>query len=464
MSPDEQAGGASRRDRPLKVLVIEASRANARAAQSLLRSGLPGCAVPAVSDGQLGLDLARAEDPDVVLLGFVNTGIDSFEVCRRLKGDDSPSDIPVVFLAARETDPALRARALDAGGDGLLYAPFDEIQFAAQVRTLARLKGTIRRERAENARMSDLVERCTRALAEALDEHARAESSIRENAEWHRTILQTAMDGFLVNDAEGRVVEVNDAYCRMTGYTRHELLSMRIADLDVRESPEEITARMRRIVERGHERWETLHRRKDGSTFHAGLNVQYHVAGGGRFVGFLRDITERKLAESELLVRSAALQAAANPIVITDIDGTITWANAAFATITGYELSEAIGRNPRVLVRSGAQDAAFYKEMWDTILAGGVWSGELTNRRKNGELFPERMTITPIRDAQGRVDHFIALKEDLTNERRRQAEFLQAQKMESVGRLAGGVAHDFNNLLTVILSYAKFIEEDLLAR
>jgi PAS domain S-box-containing protein len=180
------------------------------------------------------------------------------------------------------------------------------------------------------------------------------------------------------------------------------------------------------------------------------LIISVYSPARGTFVAVFDDITERKRAEAELRLQSAALNAAANGIVITDRDGSIAWINPAFTALTGYSAEEAIGKNPRELVKSGVHDQAFYKHLWDTILTGNVWHGEMTNRRKDGTLYAEDMTITPVKDAGGEITHFIAIKRDLTEEKRLEAQFLQAQKMESVGRLAGGIAHDFNNLLTVI--------------
>ncbi len=129
---------------------------------------------------------------------------------------------------------------------------------------------------------------------------------------------------------------------------------------------------------------------------------------------------ERTRAETTLHLQSAALTAAANGIVITNGDGTIVWVNPAFTNLTGYTAAEAVGRNPRDLVKSGQQKREVYRQLWETILAGCVWTGELVNRRKDGSLYPEEQTITPVRDANGAIAHFIAIKQDLTE--RKQAE------------------------------------------
>jgi two-component system NtrC family sensor kinase len=168
------------------------------------------------------------------------------------------------------------------------------------------------------------------------------------------------------------------------------------------------------------------------------------------------DITDRKKAETELRLQSAALHAAANAIVITDKNGTIEWVNPAFTALSGYSAEEAIGTNPREVLKSGMHSQAFFKELWDTLLAGKVWRGEITNRHKDGTLYPEGQTITPVKDASGEITHFIAIKRDLTEQHKLEAQLHHAQKMESIGTLAGGVAHDFNNILTTIIGYGTF--------
>ncbi|WP_300452180.1 diguanylate cyclase [Accumulibacter sp.] len=122
----------------------------------------------------------------------------------------------------------------------------------------------------------------------------------------------------------------------------------------------------------------------------------------------------RQRLESRLRLFEAALNSAANGIVITDVNATIEWANPAFAKMTGRSLSEAVGRSAGEMLNSGKQDAAFYQRMWATILAGQVWSGELVNRRKDGSLYDEALTISPVTDVKGRIHHFVAIKQDIS--------------------------------------------------
>lgn len=152
--------------------------------------------------------------------------------------------------------------------------------------------------------------------------------------------------------------------------------------------------------------------------------------------GFLINVTERERAEEQLRLQSTALETAANSILLTDHDGIIRWVNPAFVRMTGYTAQEVVGRTPAIL-KSGRQDAAFYRELWTTILAGKVWQGELVNRRKDGSLYSEMMTITPVPGDDGSAGHFIAIKQDVT-EQRKVAEKVRRER-ERLGRMVDKV-------------------------
>jgi PAS domain S-box-containing protein len=170
--------------------------------------------------------------------------------------------------------------------------------------------------------------------------------------------------------------------------------------------------------------------------------------------GVARDITERKRAEAELRRLAAAVEETADSIVITDKDGDIQYVNPAFERVTGYSKEEVLNQNPRIL-KSGKTGEAVYKELWETITRGDVWTGHLINRRKNGTFVEERVTISAIYDESHQIVNYVAVKQDISDLILLEEQLRQSQKMEAIGQLAGGVAHDFNNLLTAINGYSS---------
>lgn len=153
-----------------------------------------------------------------------------------------------------------------------------------------------------------------------------------------------------------------------------------------------------------------------------------------------------------------AIEHSSEAVLITDAQGKIRYVNPAFTRMTGYSREEALGQNPRVL-KSGEHDPTFYQQLWQTILNGEIWHGELINRRKDGSFYTEEMNIAPVRNLRGEVTHFIATKQDVTARKQLEQQLRWVQNVEAIGRLAGGVVHDLNNLLAIISGYGQLLQE-----
>ncbi|MGZ8798299.1 MAG: ATP-binding protein [Thermoanaerobaculia bacterium] len=170
-----------------------------------------------------------------------------------------------------------------------------------------------------------------------------------------------------------------------------------------------------------------------------------------------QQISARRESEEAHRRLSTVVEQASELIGITDAQGVIEYVNPAFERVTGYTRDEALGQTPRLL-KSGKQDAAFYKTLWSVITAGSVWHGHFINRRKDGSHYEEEATISPVRDNDGTITKFVAIKRDVTAEVALGDQLRHAQKIEAIGTLAGGVAHDFNNLLQAMLSIVQVLK------
>jgi PAS domain S-box-containing protein len=169
-------------------------------------------------------------------------------------------------------------------------------------------------------------------------------------------------------------------------------------------------------------------------------------------------VTRHRLQQfNRLLIE--ALESAGDGILITDRHGTILHVNRAMERLTGYARDELLNQNPRLL-RSGVHPPEVYVGLWQAILSGATWQGELTDRRKDGTHFEILQTVSPILDSQGNVTHFIAIQREVTERKQLERQLAQAQKLQSIGTLASGVAHEFNNLLAGITGYASLAMEE----
>lgn len=286
-----------------------------------------------------------------------------------------------------------------------------------------------------------------------ITERKKAEQTLRESETRFRSLIEAAPDAIFVQ-SKGFFVYLNRAAITLFGAVHeNQLLGTAILDRIAPEYRDLVRDRIRIQLETG-QRVPLVEQddvRLDGSRVPVETTAMPILfQGKPSSLVFLRDITARKQAQAERERLLAAIDQSSETIVITDTQGTILYTNPAFETITGYTRKEALGLNPRIL-KSGKHDATFYENLWKTLRSGETWRGQFVNKRKNGSLFTEAASISPVRNAAGDITNFVAVKRDITEHLQLSDQLAQAQKMESIGRLAGGVAHDFNNMLGVIL-------------
>jgi two-component system cell cycle sensor histidine kinase/response regulator CckA len=285
-----------------------------------------------------------------------------------------------------------------------------------------------------------------------------AKNALRESEKRFRSIFQDNLAVmFLIDPVNGSIVDANEAAVRFYGWTRARLLSMRMDEINTIPR-EELMKEMENARLRKRVYFEFRHRLADGSIRDVQVFTSKIEISGKEYLHIIiHDVSDRKKTEEKLLLHTMALQSAANAVIITDMHGMIISVNPAFTTLTGYLPDEVIGQKTSIL-KSGMQNEQYYKHMWETITSGRVWRNEIVNKRKNGSLYTEEMTVTPVINDQGVITNFIAIKQDVTEQKNLQQQLFQAQKVESIGTLAGGIAHDFNNILGIILAYSTLLQ------
>ncbi|NOT12675.1 MAG: EAL domain-containing protein [Methylococcaceae bacterium] len=237
-------------------------------------------------------------------------------------------------------------------------------------------------------------------------------AELQDRNKKYRSVIQTTGDGFWRVNTNGYLLEVNPAYERLSGYSEHELIGLRITNLEAQESPEETAAHIQKIMQQGSDTFETRHRRKDGSVWDTEVITSFISDEGGYFVAFFRDITERKRTEQELLIAASAFETQEG-IMITDTNGNIVRVNRAFTRITGYSSDDAIGKNASIL-RSGRHDQDFYSVIHQALQTASAWEGEIWDHHKDGHIYPQWLAMTAVKDTKGNISHYISNFSDIT--------------------------------------------------
>jgi len=253
--------------------------------------------------------------------------------------------------------------------------------------------------------------------------------ALRRSETKFRTLYDSTRDAVMLLDTKG-FFDCNQATLAMFGcVTREEFCSKHPADvsppkqLDGTDSLTLANQRIATALKKGSDHFEWMHKRANaGETFPAEVLLSaMELDGKPVLQAVVRDITERKQMEEKLRQLSRAVEQSPASIVITDHAGNIEYVNPKFIQVTGYILAEVLGKNPRIL-KSGEMSPEGYGMLWQTITTGKEWRGEFHNKKKNGELYWESASISPIRDLAGRVTHYVAVKEDITARKQNEAE------------------------------------------
>jgi PAS domain S-box-containing protein len=295
----------------------------------------------------------------------------------------------------------------------------------------------------------------------------RTEEALRETEEKFRQLVDTITDVIWMTSPDlGTIHYISPGYELVWGRPVESLYAdpHQWADAILPEDRERVLAIFASLRE-NEAKVEIEYRiaRPDGTVrwvYDRGFQVRDEAGNLVRLAGTVTDVTERKAAEARVLLQSAALEASANAIVITDHKGVIQWVNHAFTTLTGYDVADAIGRSPNIL-KSGRHDIEFYRDLWKTISAGNVWHGEMVNRRKDGTFYSEEMTITPMLNDRAEVTHYIAVKQDVTGRKMLETQLVDLSRQAGMAEVATGVLHNVGNVLNSLNVSANVLREQV---
>lgn len=434
-----------------------------------------GYEVEGCVSAESGLKSHQEKPFDLMILDWFLPGMDGLELCRIIRSLPEGRDVYILVITGGGIGEVLSS-VLDAGASDYLQKPFEFEKLSVHLTIAERQIAQSRKRR-------------------------RAEKALIKNEELLRDFMENAKDLIQIIDSEGNFIYANKYWKEVLGYSNDDFPSLNAFDV-VHEESREFLEKGLEIIRSGKDIPinSLILKSKNGDRIEVEGSVTIKRDQESGFVqiqSIYRDVTQRKATEEELRVHReeteklvkertkelketneklhryiekrkiaekhnkrlvAALNHADEIIIITDFEGNIEYANPAFERITGYNSEEVLGKKIDIL-SSDVECGQCYNKIWEKVKNGEVWSGLLVNQKKDGTLYDEDGTISPIRDNDDNITNFVLVRRDVTQERRIEKQLHQAQKLESIGQLAAGIAHEINTPIQYIGDNTRFLKQ-----
>ena len=391
------------------------------------------------ASGEEAIRKILAAKPDLVLMDIrIKGDIDGIETAAEVR---KHLETPVIFLTAYADETTLQ-RAKITDPFGYIIKPFEERELSINI---------------EIALYKDLTQKL-----------------LREKDKWLSTILKSIGDAVIATDQYGKIRFINKAATELTGYSESEAIGNDLSlvfNIRSEMTKKAVENPFKKVMQSGEIVGLANHTElisKEGNIYpiaDSGSPIRDNNGNIDGVVIVFQDLSYYKKAEEQIKLQTTALNSAYNGVVITDEAGKIIWNNDAMERLTGYTADELLYNDIKIL-RSNSQDQQIYTEIWDAITKGNVWQGELINRKKNGEDYFEEMTITPLKDEQDKTINYIAIKDDITERKRKEVELKKAkEEAERSDRLKSEflaqMSHEIRTPINIISNFMQIYEDEL---
>lgn len=416
-----------------------------------------GFQVLVAEDGESAIESAEYASPDLILLDVLMPGIDGFETCRRLKANQLTQDIPVIFMTAL-SETVDKVKGLNLGAVDYITKPLQHEEVLARVSIHLRLRCLTKKLIDQNVRLEQEI--YERKQAEA--EREQAFIALQESEARFRCLVESSIIGIIFADFRGNITEANDAFLQMVGYEREELQTgglhwNEMTPPEYRRLDESAIAEF--LSSGVCTPYEKEFICKDGRRLPVMLGAALLEPSQPKAVCFVLDITERKQADRKIQEQAALLDITTDAILVQDLNNQILFWNKGAERLYGWKTEEVFGKNANQLL---------YKELSPELQKNqnifaqeNEWQGELHQVTKDGKNIIVASRSTLVRDEEEQPKFILTVNTDITEKKQLEAQFLRAQRMESIGTLASGIAHDLNNSLAPVLMSVQILEHKL---